>query len=175
MSVAKYTSVIALVVATIFMIGAVQSSGSILDTCLQGGMSINKISYEKCREIGTSISKKGDTEAAYLSLLLVIARVEATLFLGLGAGAIYALAFLEKGTEQVAVVHLMHAIWAISVCLVHAHSAGYLGDQGVDPNVDQGFYKTMPIVPITGIQAILFSAAFFLSSGNPSSDKLKRQ
>ena len=46
MSVAKYTSIIALVVATLFMIGAVQSSGSIMDTCLQGGMSINKISYE---------------------------------------------------------------------------------------------------------------------------------
>ena len=125
--------------------------------------------------IGTSIARKGDAEAAYLSLLLVIARVEATLFLGLGAGAIYALVFLEKGTEQVAVVHLMHAIWAISVFLVHSHSAGYLGDQGVDPNVDQGFYETMPIVSITGFQAVLFSTAFFLSSGNPSSDKFKRQ
>ena len=159
MSVAKYTSIIALVVATLFMIGAVQSSGSILDTCLQGGMSINKISYEKCRGIRNEYcKKKGDAEAAYLSLLLVIARVEATLFLGLELGAIYALVFLEKGTEQVAVVHLMHAIWAISVCLVHAHSAGYLGDQGVDPNVDQGFYETMPIVSITGFQAVLSTA-----------------
>ena len=175
MSTAKIVSTFAFVVAVIFMIGAVQSSGSILDTCLQGGMSINKISYAQCREIGTSISQTGPKEAAYLTNLLVIARVEATLFLGLGAGAIYALVLLEKGTEQVAVVHLMHAIWAIAVCLVHAHSAGYLGDQGVDPNVDQGFYKLIPIVSITGFQAVLYSVAFFLSNGNPSSDKLKRQ
>lgn len=114
-------------------------------------------------------------EAAYLSNLLVIARVEATLFLGLGAGAVYALVFLEKGTEQVAVVHLMHAVWALSVCLVHAHGAGYLGTQGVDPNVDQGFYKKIPIVSITGFQAFLFSVAFYLSKGNSPSDKLKSQ
>ena len=175
MSTAKIVSTFAFVVAVIFMIGAVQSSGSILDTCLQGGMSINKISYSQCRQIGTSISKTGPKEAAYLTNLLVIARVEATLFLGLGAGAIYALLLLEKGTEQVAVVHLMHAIWAIAVCLVHAHCAGFLGDQGVDPNVDQGFYKLIPIVSITGFQAVLYSVAFFFSNGNPSSDKLKRQ
>ena len=105
MSTAKIVSTFAFVVAVIFMIGAVQSSGSILDTCLQGGMSINKISYSQCRQIGTSISQTGPKEAAYLTNLLVIARVEATLFLGLGAGAIYALVLLEKGTEQVAVVH----------------------------------------------------------------------
>ena len=34
------------------------------------------------------ISQTGPKEAAYLTNLLVIARVEATLFLGLGAGAI---------------------------------------------------------------------------------------
>ena len=109
-------------VAIVFMIGAIQNSGAILDTCNQGGMSINSISHTQCRGIGTAIAKMGSLEVAYLSLLLTIARVEATLFLGMGVGALYGLAFCQL--FQRASLHLVHAVWATAVTAVHMHSAG---------------------------------------------------
>jgi len=156
---AKYISTISLVVAIVFMIGAIQSSGAILDTCNQGGMSINSISYTQCRDIGTAIAKMGSLEAAYLSLLLTIARVEATLFLGMGLGALYGLAFCQLSER--AALHLVHAAWATAVTAVHMHSAGWFGNFSMDPNVDRTFYETMPIIYITGVQVVLYWAAFF--------------
>jgi len=156
---AKYISTISLVVAIVFMIGAIQSSGAILDTCNQGGMSINSISYTQCRDIGTAIAKMGSLEAAYLSLLLTIARVEATLFLGMGLGALYGLAFCQLSER--AALHLVHAAWATAVTAVHMHSAGWFGNFAMDPNVDRTFYETMPIIYITGVQVVLYWAAFF--------------
>jgi len=166
MTLASIVSKAALVFAVLFMIGAVQSSGAILDTCLQGSMGMFGISYDQCQSIGAAIKKKGESEAYYLTALLVIARVEATLFLGLGAGAVYALAALQKGTREVAVVHLMHAVWALSVCLVHADGAGLLLPLGSapDPNVQTSFYEKIPIVAITGFQAVLNWSAFALSA-----------
>ena len=90
MTLASIVSKAALVFAVLFMIGANQSSGAILDT-RQGSMGMFGISYDQCQAIGAAIKKKGEAEAYYLTALLVIARVEATLFLGLGAGAVYAL------------------------------------------------------------------------------------
>ncbi len=157
---AKYISTASLVVAIVFMIGAVQSSGAILDTCNQGGMAINSISYTQCRDIGTAIAKMGSLEAAYLSLLLTIARVEATLFLGMGVGAIYGLVFCQLSER--AALHLVHAVWATAVTAVHMHSAGWFGDFGMDPNVDRTFYEAMPIlIYIVGVQVVLYWAAFF--------------
>ena len=129
-------------------------------------MGLNSISYDQCQAIGAAIKKKGEAEAYYLTALLVIARVEATLFLGLGAGAVYALAALQKGTREVAVVHLMHAVWALSVCLVHADGAGLLLPLGSAPdaNVQTSFYEKIPIVAITGFQAVLNWSAFALSA-----------
>lgn len=156
---AKYISTVSLVVAVVLMIGAVQSSGAILDTCNQGGMSLNSISYTQCRDIGTAIAKMGSLEAAYLSLLLTIARVEAALFLGMGVGALYGLAFC-KLPERTS-LHLVHAVWATAVTAVHMHSAGWFGNFAMDPNVDRTFYETVPIIYITGVQVLLYWAAFF--------------
>ena len=156
---AKYISTASLLVAVAFMIGGVQSSGAILDTCNQGGMGINSISYTQCRAIGTAIAKMGSLEAAYLSLLLTIARVEATLFLGMGVGAIYGLVFCQLSER--AALHLVHAVWATAVTAVHMHSAGWFGDFGMDPNVDRKFYEAMPIIYLTGVQVVLYWAAFF--------------
>ena len=172
MTLASIVSKAALVFAVLFMIGAVQSSGAILDTCLQGSMGMFGISYDQCQAIGAAIKKKGEAEAYYLTALLVIARVEATLFLGLGAGAVYALAALQKGTREVAVVHLMHAVWALSVCLVHADGAGALLPYSApDPNVMTSFYEKIPIVMITGFQAVLNWSAFALSASAASKVK----
>ena len=77
----------------------------------------------------------------------------------------YALAALQKGTREVAVVHLMHAVWAITVCLVHADGAGLLLPYSApDPNVVTSFYSKIPIVAITGFQAALNWSAFILSA-----------
>lgn len=173
MSLSWYVSTASLVLAILFMWAAVQSSGAIFDTCNQGSMSLNDISYARCQSIGLSIKKKGQAEAYYLTALLIIGRVEACLFLGLGAGATYALAFLQKGTQQVTVVHLMHAVWAIAVCLVHADGAGLLEPYSApDPNVDSKFYDKIPIVAITGFQAALYSLAFILTVATPPEDMM---
>ena len=156
---AKYISTASLVVAVAFMIGAIQSSGAILDTCNQGGMGLKGISYTQCRDIGTAIAKMGSLEAAYISLLINIARVEATLFLGMGVGAIYGLVFCQLSER--AALHLVHAVWATAVTAVHMHSAGWFGDFGMDPNVDGKIYEAMPIIYITGVQVVLYWAAFF--------------
>ena len=115
MALAYYLSTASLVMALLFMWAAVQSSGAIFDTCKQGSMAINGISYENCQSIGAAIKEKGQAEAYYVTSLLIIPRVEACLFLGLGAGALYALVFLQKGTQEVSVVHLMHAMgdWCV--------------------------------------------------------------
>jgi len=139
-------------------------------------MAINGITYEHCQSIGAAIKKKGQAEAYYLTSLLIIGRVEACLFLGLGAGALYALVFLQKGTQQVAVIHLMHAVWATAVCLIHADEAGLLQPYSApDPNVDSTFYAKIPIVAITGVQAVLYSISFLLSAATPAATKQKTQ
>ena len=66
------------------------------------------------------------------------ARAENCFALGMGIGALYSLLFLDKGTKEVAVVHLMHAGWALSVCAANAQNAGMLGVLGVpaEANID---------------------------------------
>jgi len=63
---AKYISTASLLVAVAFMIGGVQSSGAILDTCNQGGMGNNSISYTQCRDIGSDIPPEKRTRLSGL-------------------------------------------------------------------------------------------------------------
>ncbi|CAK0791771.1 unnamed protein product [Prorocentrum cordatum] len=84
MSLAYIVSTASLVLAVLFVIGGVQSGGAIFDTCNQGVLAISAISYDQCREMGNSIAAMGASHATFLSGLLVIARAEATLFLGMG-------------------------------------------------------------------------------------------
>ena len=126
---------------------------------------MSDISFPECRAMGHAIKSSGAKEARFLSLLLCLGRVEATLFLGLGAGALWALAWLQKGTRQVAVIHLMHAVWATAVSLVHMDEAGLLEPiSSPDPNADPTFYNKVPIHFVTAGLAVLFWSAFFLSS-----------
>ena len=135
MTLASIVSKAALVFAVLFMIGAVQLSG-VLDA--------SPGSWE-CSGSPTTNAKpsrgnqKRARQAYYLAALLVIARVEATLFLGLGAGAVYALAHPE-GTREVAVVHLCTRCGPC-VCLVHADGAGLLPRIGARPNVQTPYEK----------------------------------
>ena len=52
----------------------------------------------------------GSVEMAFISLLLTVARVETSLFLGLGVGAIYGLVFCQVAER--AALHFTHAMWA---------------------------------------------------------------
>ena len=81
----------------------------------------------------------------------------------MGVGALYALLFLRKGTAEVAVVHLMHAVWAASVCTANAQNAGLL-PVPAEANIDASSQaKLLPFVVITGVQALLDTCAFLLS------------
>ena len=95
--------------------------------------------------------------------------------MGMGLGALYALLFLAKGTKQVAVVHLMHAGWAITVCLANAQNAGLLpvpAEMSIDIASQA---KLIPFVVITGVQAFLDVCAFLISSGTqPPAAKKKK-
>merc|ERR1712216_710762 len=107
------------------------------------------------------------------TLSLVFPRVEACLFLGMGLGSVYAfLMGLARGTKDVAVIHFMHAIWAICVCTCHAQNAGLFG-LTPEKNV-MSSEKLVPFVVLTGVQAVLYSAAFVLSSSS-SAPKAKKK
>ena len=91
----------------------------------------------------------------------------------MGVGALYSLFFVAKGTKDVAVVHLMHAVWATSVCLVNAQNAGLLPIPA-EANIDAASSaKLVPFVVITGVQAFLDLLAFLLSSCEKSSKDKK--
>ena len=81
----------------------------------------------------------------------------------------YSLLFLSKGTKEVAVVHLMHFVWAGSVCAANAQNAGLLqGPFGIaaEANIDKTSQdKLFPFVIITGVQCLLGVTAFVMSLG----------
>ena len=91
----------------------------------------------------------------------------------MGLGALYALLFMSKGTKEVAVVHLMHAGWALSVCAANAQNAGLLSvpaEANIDPASSE---RLKPFVAIVGVQAVLGVWAFLLSSANGPAKKDK--
>ena len=93
-------------------------------------------------------------------------RAECVMFFAMGVGALYALVFLAKGTDEVAVVHLIHGVWGITVCLVNSQNAGLL-PVPAEVNIDQSTQaKLVPFCVLTGVQATLYLSAFFLSRGN---------
>ena len=98
------------------------------------------------------------------ALIVCKARAENCFALGMGVGALYALYALRKGTQEVAVVHLMHAVWAASVCAANAQNAGLL-PVPPEPYIDgASAAKLVPFVAVTGVQAGLAAAAFWLSA-----------
>ena len=132
-----------------------------------------QVSTHACQEIGAKVAKAGLTERGWLALVISKARAENCFALGMGVGALYSLFFVAKGTKDVAVVHLMHAVWATSVCLVNAQNAGLLPIPA-EANIDAASSaKLVPFVVITGVQAFLDLLAFLLSSCEKSSKDKK--
>ena len=125
--------------------------------------------------IGAAIGLSGDKIGAgdafrgWLALAISKARAENCFALGMGIGGVYSLLFLSKGTKEVAVVHLMHFVWAGSVCAANAQNAGLLhGPFGIaaEANIDKTSQdKLFPFVIITGVQCLLGVTAFVMSLG----------
>ena len=173
MAVASAISTAAFVVNILFMIALVQSGGGLFAGCKTFGFF--DISEDQCQSIlSTFLGSKPSAAAKDLvSLALVFPRVEACLFLGMGLGSIYAFIMgLERGTKDVAVIHFMHMIWAIAVCACHSQNAGLFG-MTPERNVT-GADKLVPFVVLTGVQAVLYTAAFILSSNSGAAKSKKR-
>ena len=90
----------------------------------------------------------------------------------MGLGSVYAFAMgLKRGTKDVAVIHFMHMVWAICVCACHSQNAGLLG-MTPEKNVLSS-EKLVPFVVLTGIQAVLYTVAFVLSSSSGTAPAAK--
>ena len=161
----------ALVFNIMFMIVLVQSAGGLFAAC--NAMGFFEVSVAECEAMGSTFLKRaGDMEKDLWTAALVFPRVEACLFLGMGLGSVYAFFLLARGTKEVAVIHFMHAVWAVTVCLCHAQNAGLFG-MTPEPNVLSGA-KLAPFVVMTGVQAVLYWSAFFLTFGKEP-PKLKKK
>ena len=168
---ARIVSGLALLLSAVAFLGLMQSEGGLVDSCYS--YSFLDVSVDQCREIGNQIfggaldidssGPAGQVERGWLALAISKARAENCFALGMGVGALYALLFLRKGTTEVAVVHLMHAVWAASVCTANAQNAGLL-PVPAEANIDASSQaKLLPFVVITGVQALLDTCAFLLS------------
>lgn len=165
MGLARPVSTLALIVSTVVHLGLVQSAGGLLDSCNAFGFF--DISVEQCQSIGAFVRSAGQPEKDWLTLAFTSMRGECCQFLGMGAGSLYSLLFLAKGTKEVAVVHLMHATWACIVQVVNSQNAGVLPFLPAAPEYDPvSQAKLKPFLVLVGVQAILYVSAFLLSRGN---------
>ena len=163
MGFARVLSTVAFVVSAVVHLGLVQSAGSIIDTCLAFGLF--DVSLEKCQAISARWMRTGQDEKDMLMLAYTAMRGECCQYIGMGTGSLYALFFLKKGTKQVAVVHLMHAIWACTVQVANSQNAGVLAPYlpaaaEYDPVSQKKLY---PFLVLVGAQAVLYVAAFVVS------------
>jgi pimeloyl-ACP methyl ester carboxylesterase len=162
-------STLALFASSVAHLGLMQSEGGLIDSCYS--FTFVGVSTEKCREIGAALTQMGEAERGWLLMVISKARAENCFALGMGAGAVYSLLFLAKGTKEVVVVHLMHACWAVSVFVANAQNAGVLSYFGLLPetNIDaNNAAKLVPFTVIVGFQAFLATCAFILSLGRSS-------
>lgn len=169
-SVAANVSTAALVVNILFMLVIVQSAGGVLAGC--GNFGLFGVSKEDCDAITAAILKlKVGSAPDFAGAALIFPRVESSLFIGMGMGSVYAFTMgLKRGTAEVAVVHFMHAMWAIVTVFCHAQNAGFLpfAASEVPPSAQE---KITPFVFVVGVQAALYIAAFVLSSGDAKAKK----
>jgi len=166
MSLAAKVSTVAFVAISLFMLVVVVVGGGGL---LSGYSPLGffEVTPEEGKAIAAKILKMASprapqpsTEAKYVAAALVFPRVEAALFLGMGAGAAFSLARLEKGTKEVATARLMHAVWGWAVCLVHAQNAGFIGEPEVHASVTP---MLLPFTALTFTLGSLSAAAAYLS------------
>lgn len=99
MSLARSISTLAFVVSAVVHLGLVQSAGGLLDSCNAFGFV--GVSAEECHAITTSVQRTGgQAEKDMLALAFAAMRGECCQFIGMGAGSVYALLFLSKGTDE---------------------------------------------------------------------------
>lgn len=157
-------SSVALLVSSLAFLGLMQSEGGLIDSC--HSYSFVDVTADHCRDIGAALARMGEAERGWLAMAISKARAENCFALGMGTGAIYSLLYLRKGTREVAVVHLMHATWAVSVFVANAQNAAVLLPFGVSPeaNIDAAHAaKLVPFAVIVGLQAFLDICALTLS------------
>ena len=107
--------------------------------------------------------KVSEQTKSVLAFALVFPRIEASLFLGMGMGSVFALLKLKPGTAGVMVIHLMQGIFFVCACGIHLHNSKLLGFE-VDPNLRVDESTWMPFAIMTGLLAALSWASFFVSS-----------
>lgn len=158
-------STVTLVCTTLFMCGlASLSTGGIVDACNQ--YSLAGTSKAECRNVFSAAlagKKVSEQTKSVLAFALVFPRIEASLFLGMGMGSVFALLKLKPGTADVMVIHLMQGIFFVCACGIHLHNSKLLGFE-VDPNLRVDESTWMPFAIMTGLLAALSWASFFVSS-----------
>lgn len=166
---ARLLSTATFVLTSIFMVLiASLSTGGILDACNQ--YTLSGMSHADCRSFwSTLLAGKKVTEGTYnmVAFALIFPRIEASLFLGHGLGGVYALLRLDKGSDSVAVIHFMQAVFFSCACGIHAHNSGLLPFE-VDPNIRVAGKPFVPFCVVTGLLAALSWASFLLSQGATS-------
>ena len=161
---ARLLSTVALLLATLAYLGLMQSDGGIIDFC--SSFAFFDVSAAQCRDLGADIAKSGAAGSGWLALAISKGRGESCFALGMGVGALYALLFKAKGTSDVAVVHLMHSAWGVSVALANSQNAGLLAPLGVPAEANIGVAEQAKLVPfaiLTAVQGFVYLCAFLLS------------
>lgn len=161
MAAKKYVSTVAFVGTALFCLGVASlGTGGIVDACNQYGLA--SVSHADCRAFWAGALGRSPTAQAksLVAFALIFPRIEAALFLGLGAGSVYAL----RNPTLAAAVHLMQAVFFSTASSIHAHNAGLLPFE-VDPNLKLDGAEFVPFMAITGVLAALSWAGFVLSKG----------
>ena len=175
MALATYVSTAALVVNILFMLVLVQSAGGLFAGC--GAFGFFDISKDKCESLfATFLGRKPDEAMKdFATLALVFPRVEASLFLGMGLGSVYALRSASLAAPRMwRSFTLCRGCWACAVCACHMQNAGLLKGLGIEPEANVlSSEKIMPFVVLTGVQDVLYWAAFYLSIKSGAKAKKK--
>ena len=181
MGATKIISTAALVLMTIFsLVLVVYNAGGLKDTCnamVANGEPI-PITYAGCQAGFKKMARLGPTESALVSIALLIQPLFEAWFLAAGLGALYSLFVLGAGSKSVAVVHLIHAVFMLTACMIHGKTSGVFSALAdvwpVDPIID-GPVRGMlvPWAGMTGFIGTTCLVAFVLTSG--ASDKTKSE
>ena len=165
MGASKLLSTVTLVLTSLFMLGLAAGllSGGIFDACHQYAV-VGGVTHAECQAFFAGALGKKPTEVAktMVALALVFPRIEAALFLALGAGGAYTLATRAKGTPEVALIHAIQGIFFFCAACIHAHNSDYL-PFAMDPNMVVGGAPFAPFIGVTGLLGVLCWSSCILS------------
>ena len=172
-SIAYDISSMAFVVSILFTVIIVLSAGISAGGLFAGCKSFSffDITEQQCQQLLSTVL---GSKPSVWHEDVVFPQVDSCLFLGMGLGSVYAFVMdLERGTKDVAVIHFMHMIWAVSSFCCHAQNAGFFG-MAPEDNVLSG-QKLFPLVFVTGIQALLYTVAFVMSSSSVADEPRRKK